>query len=117
MNIEVVRDYCLGKRKCEESFPFDEKTLVFKVMGKMFAVLCLDEPDFVILKCDAERAAALREHHDAVEPAFHFNKKYWNQVYFNRDVNDEMIFELIDHSLNEVVKKLTRKQRDEYMNY
>lgn len=115
MNIEVVRDYCLGKKLCEEGFPFDDKTLVFKVMGKMFAVVCLDEPEFVILKCDADKAVELREHYHAVEPAFHFNKKYWNQVYFNHDVNDDMILSLIDHSLDEVIKKLTHKQRDEYM--
>lgn len=117
MNIEVVRDYCLSKKGCGESFPFDETTLVFKVMGKMFAVLCLETPDFVVLKCDAERAAELREHHSAVEPAFHFNKKYWNQVYFNRDVSDELILELIDHSLDEVIKKLPRKQREEYLSF
>lgn len=114
MNIEAVRDYCLTKKGCEESFPFDDKTLVFKVMGKMFAVLCLDNPDLVIVKCDPERAIELRERYSAVEPAFHFNKKYWNQIYFNADACDRLIYESIDHSLDEVVRKFTKKMKDEY---
>ena len=114
MNIERAREYCLTKKLSEECFPFDETTLVFKVMGKMFAVLMLDKPDMIVLKCDAEYALELREHYNAVEPAFHFNKKYWNQIYFNVDVDDELLMKLIDHSLYEVVKKFTKKMREEY---
>lgn len=114
MNIEVARDYCLSKKGCEESFPFDEDTLVFKVMGKMFAVLMLEKPDMIVVKCDAGYAAELRDEYTAVEPAWHFNKKYWNQIHFNADVEDELIFRLIDHSLDEVVKKFTRKMKAEY---
>ncbi|NPD92327.1 MmcQ/YjbR family DNA-binding protein [Xylanibacter muris] len=115
MNIEKAREYCLGKKGCEETFPFDTQTLVFKVMGKIFAVLSLDNPDIIILKCDAEYASELRETYNAIEPAFHFNKKYWNQIRFNADANDELIFSLIDHSLEEVVSKFTRKMKEEYM--
>lgn len=114
MNIEQARDYCLGKKGCEESFPFDEETLVFKVMGKMFAVLMLEKTDMIVLKCDAERAEELRAEYAAVEPAWHFNKKYWNQIHFNSDLPDDLLCSLIDHSLDEVVKKFTRKQKEEY---
>lgn len=114
MNIEQAREYCLSKKGCEESFPFDEETLVFKVMGKMFAVLMLEKPDMIVVKCDAAYAAELREEYAAVEPAWHFNKKYWNQVRFNSDVEDELVLKLIDHSLDEVVKKFTRKMKAEY---
>lgn len=114
MNIETAREYCLTKKGSEESFPFDEETLVFKVMGKMFAVLMLEKPDMIVLKCDAVRAEELRAEYAAVEPAWHFNKKYWNQIHFNSDVSDELLFSLIDHSLDEVVKKFTRKMKEEY---
>jgi len=114
MNIETAREYCLTKKGSEESFPFDEETLVFKVMGKMFAVLMLEKPDMIVLKCDAVRAEELRAEYAAVEPAWHFNKKYWNQIHFNSDVNDELLCSLIDHSLDEVVKKFTRKMKEEY---
>lgn len=114
MDIEKAREYCIAKKGCEEGFPFDEDTLVFKVMGKMFAVLMLEKPDMIVLKCDACRAEELRDKYTAVEPAWHFNKKYWNQVRFNADVDDGLIFRLIDHSLDEVVKKFTRKMKAEY---
>jgi len=114
MNIETAREYCLAKKGSEESFPFDEETLVFKVMGKMFAVLMLDKPDMIVLKCDAARAEELRAEYNAVEPAWHFNKKYWNQIHFNSDVGDDLLCRMIDHSLEEVVKKFTRKMKEEY---
>lgn len=114
MNIETARDYCLSKKGSEECFPFDEKTLVFKVMGKMFAVLMLDNPDMIVVKCDAGYACELRDRYNAVEPAWHFNKKYWNQIHFNSDVDDKLLCSFIDHSLDEVVKKFTRKMKAEY---
>ena len=115
MNIETAREYCLTKKGCEESFPFDEETLVFKVMGKMFAVLRLDKPDMIVVKCDAGYAEELRAEYEALEPAWHFNKKYWNQIRFDCDADDALICHLIDHSLDEVVKKFTRKMREEYL--
>lgn len=114
MDIETARAYCLTKKGCEETLPFDDETLVFKVMGKMFAALLLEKPDMIILKCDADRAVELREQYEAVEPAWHFNKKYWNQVHFNADADDNLIRSMIDHSLDEVVKKFTRKMKADY---
>ena len=114
MNVEQAREYCLSLKGCEECFPFDDVTLVFKVMGKMFAVLPLDTPNRITLKCDPDYAVELREHYDAVEPAFHFNKKYWNQVVFNLDVDDRLLCSLIDHSLSEVIKKLPKALRNAY---
>lgn len=114
MNIEAAREYCLTKKGCVEGFPFDEETLVFKVMGKMFAVLFLEKPDMIVLKCDADYAEELRAEYAAVEPAWHFNKKYWNQIRFDSDADDALICRLIDHSLDEVVKKFTRKMKAEY---
>ena len=87
MNVETVREYCLNKKGTTESFPFDEVSLVIKVMNKMFAL---------------------------IEGAYHFNKKYWNSVRFDSDVDDRLMKELIDHSYDEVIKKFTKKLRAEY---
>ena len=114
MNVEIAREYCLSLKGCEECFPFDDVTLVFKVMGKMFAVLPLDNPNIITLKCDPDYAVELREHYEAVSPAFHFNKKYWNQIEFNSDVDDKLIYSLIEHSLNEVIKKLPKALKKAY---
>ena len=102
MNVETIREYCLSKKGVTESFPFDNVSLVMKVMDKMFALI------------DLEGAIELREHYAGIEGAYHFNKKYWNGVYFDRDVDDKLIKELVDHSYEEVIKKFTKKLRAEY---
>lgn len=114
MNIEELRDYCISKKAVTEEFPFDDVTLVFKVMGKMFVCVDLDNPELVTMKCEPEYAMDLREHYDGIDGAFHFNKKYWNQVSMKSDVDDSLVRHLIDHSYDEVIKKFTRKMRAEY---
>lgn len=114
MNIEEAREYCLTKKAATEGTPFGEDFLVYKVMGKMFACLDLNRPDRITLKCDADYALQLRDRYRAVEGAWHFNKKYWNQVLFEQDADDRLIRHLIDHSYEEVLKKFTRKMRQAY---
>ncbi len=111
MNIELLRDYCLTKKEVEETFPFDEDTLVFKVLGKAFALISLKEPDSVNLKCDPERAIELRQTYEAVKPGYHMNKKHWNTVYFNLDLSDKELRLLIDHSYDMVVKGMPKKMQ------
>ncbi|NDV66476.1 MmcQ/YjbR family DNA-binding protein [Bacteroides sp. 224] len=114
MNIETAREYCLSKKGTTESFPFDDTSLVIKVMDKMFALIDLESANKLSLKCDPEYAIELREKYNAIEGAYHFNKKYWNQVSFNSDADDALIKSLIDHSYEEVIKKFTRKLKQEY---
>lgn len=110
MNIEDFRIYCLSKAGTEECLPFDEHTLVFKVMGKMFALTSLNSAYFTVnLKCNPDRALELRELHDEVQPGYHMNKKHWNTVDFEGTLKMSMLKELIDHSYNLVVKGLTKK--------
>ncbi|GAK35782.1 hypothetical protein JCM15093_906 [Bacteroides graminisolvens DSM 19988 = JCM 15093] len=103
-----------AKKGATEGFPFDEYALVLKVMDKMFALIDLEGSNSIALKCDPEYALELREKYDGIEGASHFNKKYWNRVYLNMDVDDKLIKHLIDHSVEEVLKKFTRKMRAEY---
>ncbi len=113
MNIEEFRDYCLRKKGVEETFPFDEVTLVFKVMGKMFALIGLDSDHFSVnLKCDPERAIELRESHPEIQPGWHMSKKHWNTVSFEGALDDDFLLELIDHSYDLVVAKLPKKVRE-----
>ena len=117
MNVEYLRDYCLGKPGTSEDFPFDEETLVFKVAGKMFALTRLtdDEPR-VNLKCDPERAVELRETHDeAIIPGYHMSKKHWNTVYLERGLDERLLRELIDHSYDLVFQKLPKRTREELL--
>lgn len=114
MNVESLREYCLSLPLATEDFPFDEITLVFRVVGKIFAMLDLERPDVVSLKCNPDYALQLREEHPEISGAWHMNKKYWNQVNLSGHLEDELVQGLVRHSYAEVVKKLTRKERAEH---
>jgi predicted DNA-binding protein (MmcQ/YjbR family) len=112
MNISDFREYCLAKKGATESFPFDEKTLVFKVI-KMFALTDIEGFKSVNLKCNPERAIELRETYQGIKPGFHMNKTHWNTVSIDSDVPEKLILELIDHSYDLIVNSLTKKQKNE----
>ncbi len=114
MNIELFRNYCLSKKGVTEEFPFDETTLVFKVMGKMFALTGLDRVPFKVnLKCDPERAIELRESYPEIIPGYHMSKKHWNTVTFEGGLSSDLLLELTDHSYELVVNGLTKKLKAE----
>ncbi|MDL2230722.1 MmcQ/YjbR family DNA-binding protein, partial [Alistipes sp. OttesenSCG-928-L06] len=110
MNIEELRECCLSVKGANECFPFDDTVLVFKVMEKMFAYIGLDcrgEELRVNLKCDPSRSEELRERYTGVAPGVHMPKGLlWNAVSLESDVPDELIRELVTHSVDEVIKKL-----------
>jgi len=114
MNIELARAYCLSKKGATESFPFNETTLVFKVMDKMFGLMGLDKDPFTMnLKCDPERAIELRDEYDGdIIPGFHMSKKHWNTVFFESELSDALLKELIDHSYDLVVSKLRKMDKE-----
>ncbi len=116
MNAEDLRAYCLSKKAATESFPFDEDTLVFKVLGKLFALVPLkkwEKGEAVInLKADPEYALELRASYESIRPGFHMNKKHWNTLYLHEGPLDmPLVKSLIDHSYDMVVKGMTKKMR------
>jgi predicted DNA-binding protein (MmcQ/YjbR family) len=112
MDLETIRKYCLEKKNARESFPFGETTLVFKVSGKMFLLMGLDNrPLQFNVKCDPELAVELRESYSSVIPAFHMNKTHWNTVIVNGQLNAKQIRDMIDVSYALVVKSLPLKER------
>jgi predicted DNA-binding protein (MmcQ/YjbR family) len=112
MDIESLREYCLSKKGVTESLPFNDTALVFKVAGKMFAVLDLSEDERgITLKCDPELAIELREQHSEVTPAWHFNKQHWNGIDLRGNISTTLLKEWIDHSYKEVVKTLPKNKQ------
>lgn len=111
MNLESFRAYCLSKKGVAEELPFGESTLVFKVMGKMFALTSLDDFSSVNLKSDPEIAIELREKYEAVQPGYHMNKKHWNTVLIDGSVPDRQLKAWVDASYELVVLGLTKKQK------
>lgn len=118
MNIEQLREYCLAKNKATEGFPFDEHTLVFKVLGKMFALFPLkkwEEGDAsMMLKCDPDYTTELREQYESIYAGPYVSNKHWNAVLLNNgELKPKFIFHLIDHSYDMVVKGMPKKLREQ----
>ena len=115
-DVESFRLYCLSKKVVTESFPFDETTLVFKVAGKMFALVSLDAPVFwVNLKCDPEKAIELREEYpENILPGYHMSKTHWNSIYPIGKIKLDLFKYLTDHSYDLIVASLPKKVREEF---
>lgn len=112
--LEQIYAHCMAKKAVTEGFPFGEGVLVFKVAGKMFCLLAIEEiPLRVSLKCDPERAIQLRERYASVIPGYHMNKMLWNTIIMEGEVPDREFFSWIDDSYDLIVASLTRKKRTE----
>lgn len=118
MNIEDLREFCISIKGTGESFPFfDDRILVFKVMGKMFAYVNIEPKDSmfrVSMKCHPDKSVELREKYEGIVNGQHTKTLTWNSVCLESDVPDQLIKELIMHSVEEVIKKLPKKQQAEY---
>ena len=114
MNIEKIREICLAKPLVTEDTPFGPEFVAFRFFDKIFCCIDLERPHLVTMKCDPDRAVSLRDAYPEITGAWHWNKKYWNQIAITHgDVPEALIRSLIDHSYDEVVKKLPRKLRDQ----
>jgi predicted DNA-binding protein (MmcQ/YjbR family) len=113
MDAEQIREYCLAKKAVTEEFPFDEVTLVFKVMGRIFALLSLDGDLSLNLKCEPSYALELREKYPAIQPGYHMNKKHWNTLYIDGSMSWGHIRQLIDHSYDMVVAGMSKRLRED----
>lgn len=110
---EDIRLFCLNLPHVTEGFPFDEKTLVFKVGGKMFLLMDIEDFNGVNVKCDPELAVELRERFSFVEPGYHMNKKHWNTISISFDLSLDFLKEQIVNSYKLIFSSLTKKQQAE----
>ena len=109
MNIESIREYCLSLPMASEDMGLGEDYLLFRVCGKIFACYGFVREDYFVLKVDPDYALELRDRYTEISPAWHWNKKYWNEVSMAGSLSDDFIKSLIRHSYAEVVKKLPKK--------
>jgi len=116
MDIESFREFCISKKGVSESFPFDNVTLVYKVMGKIFALTDVESFGSINLKCDPETAINLRELYPAVQPGYHMNKSHWNTIVLDGSIPNSLIYNWTEHSYDLVVSKLPAKLRKELQN-
>jgi predicted DNA-binding protein (MmcQ/YjbR family) len=113
MTLEAYFRFCLSLPYTTEAFPFDQNTLVFKVGGKIFALLDVENFEAINLKCDPEEAIELRESFAGITGGFHMNKKHWNTVKLHVDVDDKLLLELTRKSHQLVYKGLSKKTKNE----
>ena len=113
MNIEELRDFCLSFKGAEESMPFDNKTLVFSVKGKMFCATDVEDYELINVKCNPEEALLLREKHEEVIPGYYMNKKHWNSIKTNGNISNKQMEQWIKQSYDLVVAGLPKKTQKE----
>lgn len=113
LNLDKIKRFCYGLPGSAEDYPFDEDTLVFKVTGKIFILVTLEKELSINVKCDPEKAIEYRASYPSVIPGYHMNKTHWNTVFIDGSIDDEVIFKMIEHSYDLVVKSLTKSARKE----
>ena len=112
MELDELKQLLLAKPAVTEEIPFGPEALVYKVAGKMFALIAWQEsPQRISLKCDPDRAEELRRVFEGVRPAYHLNKRHWNMVDLDGCVPVGEILAMIDHSFELVVNKLPKNRR------
>ncbi len=119
MNIENFREYCLSFKGVHDKMPFEKATteydrnlLVFYVLDKWFCFVNIDVFDFCNIKCKPTEVCELQDRYKGIKPGYHMNKKHWISVYFNQDVPDSMIKDLVRNSYEIVLQSLTKKERE-----
>ena len=111
-DFQQCRDYCLMQLQSSEDFPFGPDVYVYKVVGKVFAILGQRQGvASVNLKCDPAEALMLRDIFPAVKPGYHMNKQHWNTLLLDSSVPENEIKRQIDNSYQLVVKSLPKAKR------
>ncbi|MFT3991113.1 MAG: MmcQ/YjbR family DNA-binding protein [Luteolibacter sp.] len=109
MDLSDARERCLSFPGVTEETPFGPELLVYKIAGKMFALISPDDvPGRMNLKCDPERALDLRDRYEAIQPGYHMNKRHWNTLVFDGSLPPALVAELIDHSHQLVFSSLPK---------
>jgi predicted DNA-binding protein (MmcQ/YjbR family) len=112
MTRDEVLAACLAYRGAVEDYPFGDEVAVFKVGGRMFALVSLlGDPGSVHLKCDPDLALELRDRYAAVRPGYHLNKRHWNTVELDGSIDGDELRDMISHSYDLVVQRLPKRQR------
>lgn len=109
MDIVSIREYCLSLPYVTEDMAFGEECLLLRIYGKIFACISMEQSDYFVVKCNPDYALELRDRYPEIQPAWHWNKKYWNQLSLTGSLSDKFIKDLIRHSYSEVVSKLPKK--------
>lgn len=112
MDKKHLQQYCGSKKGVSVEYPFGPDVTVYKVMGKMFALIPVGDDVSISLKCDPMWAQILRQTYTAIAPGYHLNKQHWNTITIDGSISDEEIYDMIDHSYEQVVKSLKKSDKE-----
>ncbi len=112
MTFNEIEQYIMSKYEVTYDYPFDEEVRVYRIFNKIFVLIVDEIPLKINLKCDPIYALELRSLYESIESGYHMNKKHWNTIEANIDVDDEFLKELIDHSFDMVVAGFSKKQQE-----
>jgi predicted DNA-binding protein (MmcQ/YjbR family) len=112
MDLDNFRKYCLDKKGVTESQPFGDSVIVYKVMGKMFALANFEIPMNITLRCTPERSVELREEYEEIIPGYHMNKTNWNTITCSGKISAKLIKELTDLSYELIVAGLKKSDKE-----
>ena len=98
MDILDLREYVLSLPRAEETTPFDDATIVYKIAGKWFMVVDVEDLSHIVIHHPVEQGIALRDEWREIVPAWHFNKRYWSSVRLDGDLPEAVVRELIRES-------------------
>ena len=112
MELSPLKTYLINKLAVTEELPFGPEALVYKVSGKMYALVAWQEtPLKITLKVDPAQADLQRAMFVSIKPGYHMNKQHWNTIELSGELSDAQLTGLIDDSYQLVVAKLTKKER------
>jgi predicted DNA-binding protein (MmcQ/YjbR family) len=112
MEYKELENKLLTRKGVVKDFPFGQDVAVFKVGGKMFALVAWpEEPMRITLKCDPEEVDYLRSTFAAIKPGYYMNKKHWNTISLDSTIPEDLLIELIESSYDLVVKGLPKAER------
>lgn len=122
MNIEDFRKYCLSLNGVTEKMPFgkatseyDRNLLVFSIGDKWFCLVNIEVFDFCVIKSEPDLIENLRIHYKGVRPGYHMNHKHWISVYFDTDLADKNVLQLVKQSYQLVLESLPNKEQAKYL--
>jgi predicted DNA-binding protein (MmcQ/YjbR family) len=98
-----------------EEYPFGPHVAVYKLGGKIFALVPVDaSPPSISLKCEPEYAAGLRDIYDSIKPGYHLNKRHWNTITLDGSVPEDLVLDLVRHSYGLIMASLPKAWRSRY---
>lgn len=109
MNLEIIREHCLSLRGTTEDQAFGPDHILFRIGQKIFCCIDLNRPQLVTVKCDPDLAIELRDRFQGIKGAFHWNKRHWNDIHFETDVDDHTILSLINKSYELIIRSFPKK--------